>query len=93
MEPADFDQEFARLQAGAKALAAVVAANPELAAQFAAVMAAAVPDAQAAEQQALEEARANAVRALNNQVLATLTAGPPPPAEPGPEPTPEVENE
>lgn len=97
MEPADFDREFARLQAGAKALAAVVAANPELAAQFAAVMAAAVPDAQAAEQQALEVARANAVRALNDQVLATLAAGPPPAAEPEPEiepePTSEIENE
>lgn len=89
MEHADFDAEFARLKAGATALAAVVAANPELAAQFAAVMAAAVPDAQAAEQQAQEVARANAARALNNQVLETLTAGPPPPAEPEPEPEPE----
>lgn len=29
MEPADFDQEFARLKAGATALAAVVASNPD----------------------------------------------------------------
>lgn len=93
MESADFDAEFARLKAGATALAAAVASDPELAERFKAVMAAAVPDAQAAEQQALEVARANAVRALNEQVLATLTAGPPPPAEPEPEPEPEGDPE
>lgn len=89
METADFDREFARLQAGAKALAAAVAANPELAAQLAAVMDAAVPDAAAAEQEALAVAQANAVRALNNQVRETLAAAAPP-ADPEPESTPEV---
>lgn len=74
MEHADFDQEFARLQAGAAALAAAVASNPELAAQLAAVMDAAVPDAQAAEQQAQEAAKANAMKALNDQVRQTLAA-------------------
>ena len=49
---ADFNKELARLQAGAAALAA--AQNPELAAQLAAVMDAALPDAEEAELQAQE---------------------------------------
>lgn len=88
MDPADFDKEFARLSAGAEALAEVVAQYPELAAQFAAVMDAAVPDAQAAEQQALEVARANAVKALNDRVRQTLAAAAEAPAGSEPEPEP-----
>ncbi len=87
---ADFDLELARLQAGADALAALVAQNPELAAQLAAVMAAAVPDAQAAEHQAQEAARANALKVLNDRVRQTLAAAAPPPAELEPEPEPEL---
>lgn len=93
MSEADFDKEFARLQAGAEALAAVVAQNPELAAQFAAVMDAAVPDAQAAEQQAQEVARANALKALNERVRQTLAAGTSGASTPEPEPAPQPESD
>ena len=82
MDPADFDKEFARLSAGAEALAAVVAQYPELAAQLAAVMDAALPDAEEAELQAQEAAKANALKVLNDQVRATLAAAIPPEPEP-----------
>ena len=78
---ADFNKELARLQAGAAALAAFAAQNPELAAQLAAVMDAALPDAEEAELQAQEAAKANALKVLNDQVRATLAASIPPEPE------------
>lgn len=93
MEQADFDKEFARFQAGARVLAEAAAEDPALAARLAAAMDAAVPDAAAAEQQAQEAARANALRALNDQVRQTLAAAAngTPPAEPASESDPEPE--
>jgi len=86
-EEDDFSVEFARLKAGAEALAAVAAQSPELAAQFAAVLDSAPSDAQAAAELAQAQAQANAIRALNEQVRQTLlTAAAAAPPEPEPEP-------
>ena len=86
MSEADFNVELAKLQAGADALAAAVAQNPELAAQLAAVMSSATADAELAEQQAQEAAKANALRVLNDRVMQTLAAA-------VAQPEPEGENE
>ena len=86
MSEADFNVELAKLQAGADALAAAVAQNPELAAQLAAVMSSATADAELAEQQAQEAAKANALRVLNDRVMQTLAAA-------AAQPEPEGENE
>lgn len=95
---ANFDDELAKLKAGADLMAQIAATNPEIAAQFAAAMEAAQATAEEREQQAQAAAKANAIKMINDSVRQTLSAalavnpesvvepGPEPAVEPGPEP-------
>ena len=87
MEQANFDDELAKLKAGAEFLAHVVSDDPELAAQFKAAMDAATATAQEREEQAQTQAKANALKVVNESVGQILTAAATsPPAELEPEP-------
>ena len=90
---ANFDDELARLKAGAELMAQVVSSNPELAAQFAAAMESAQATAEERERQAQDGAKANALKMLNDSVRQTLSAAVAVASEPVVEPEPEPEPE
>lgn len=67
-----FDEVFSELQAKISAAIAVIAANPELAAQVREAIDAAQAAAEIQEQQAQDDARANALKTVISDVGAVL---------------------
>ena len=89
---ADFNDELAKLKAGAAFLA--TAESPELAARFKSAMDEASATAQEREEQAQAQAKANALRVVNESVRQILTAAvESAPTEPDHEPEEEPEEE
>ena len=86
---AHFDNELAKLKAGAELMAQIAATNPEIAAQFAAAMESAQATAEERERQAQDDAKANALKMLNNSVRQILSAAVAVASEPVVEPEPE----
>jgi len=91
---ADFNDELAKLKAGAAFLAQAAAESPELAARFKSAMDEASATAQEREEQAQAQAKANALRVVNESVRQILTAAvESAPTEPDHEPEEEPEEE
>jgi len=86
---AHFDNELAKLKAGAELMAQIAATNPEIAAQFAAAMESAQATAEERERQAQDDAKANALKMLNDSVRQILSAAVAVASEPVVEPEPE----